>query len=135
MLSKHHLNSFIGLHFNMFLGFLDIGFLFLWSCHYFDMPEDFFFFYVKNEFFLWEFLDAFPSIIKWFYKFKMTFCGCFIFIIYELMELISNSLTAHWTYSVGLIFVFKTNCFSGNLCALILILVISWHNFGFDSFK
>ena len=56
------------------------------------------------------------------------------------MKFISNTRTVQWAYSVSLIFVFKANCWKPaepveNLCEVILIFVIAWDSFGFDSFK
>ena len=51
-------------------------------------------------------------------KSRSSFCDCFIVTLYEVMEFISNTLTSKWTYSVGLIFVFKATCFNWEfMCA------------------
>ena len=93
------LHAVIGLHFDIFLGFL--GFLLLWSCYHFDKQEQL---SCKS---LWM-----PFYIKWFYEFRMSFVIALYFTFYKIMDFISNSITAQWIYSVGLVLALKKNFFN-----------------------
>ena len=96
----------IRFHFDTFLRFLDIKFLFLSSCHHFDMQEQLYRVFPVRVF---GCLSIYYKIVL---KAQIEFCDCFIFTFYEVIEFISNTLTAQWTHSVGLIFVFKMTCFN-----------------------